>query len=287
MTAGTKAILLLSVFGLVVLVACYGDGPSSSQADKTISGRSTDPLLASASEISSPRRQMSERPSRPARTSPPATTRPPAAISAPVTLTRSAAARSVKVIVPDAPAGPPTFTMGAARTRGILAPPPARDSSASRAGSGVGRSAASTASGTSRPSAKATDKPLGMVTVHIIKPGDTLGHIAQKYYGSARKWSRIADANSDIDVDALRVGQEIKIPARVVSPSTDRSIAKKALPRLSGGTHTIDEGETLSSIAEIHLGDQAQWYRLYTLNQERIGSSPDRLVVGMVIAIPD
>ena len=28
MTAGTKAILLLSVFGLVVLVACYGDGPS-------------------------------------------------------------------------------------------------------------------------------------------------------------------------------------------------------------------------------------------------------------------
>ncbi len=294
MTAGTKAILLLSVFGLVVLVACYGDGPSSNQADQAISTRSADPLLASASEISSPRqRTPANRP--PVRQATP----PPKAIASPSAVTQMSSpavpARSVKV-VRDEPSQVPTFTMGVARTAGMKVPSPGPSSRGDRAGAGVGRptvsktpisSMSSEKTVESRPIQTSKPEPKKAVAVHIIKPGDTLGHIAQKYYGSASKWSRIADANPSIDVNSLRVGQELRIPSRPMSPSADRTVRKSSLPRLTGKTHTIDEGETLSSIAEDHLGDQTHWYRIYELNKDRIGGSPDRLVVGMVIAVPE
>lgn len=179
---------------------------------------------------------------------------------------------------------------------GIKAPLNERESAGSRVGAGVGRPAASPSTVASRVPEKKDESrpiqakkavPMKAAAVHVIKPGDTLGHIAQKYYGSASKWSRIADANPTIDVNALRVGQELQIPARVVSATAGSTSGKRQLPRPTGRTHTIDEGETLSSIAEDHLGDQIHWYRLYELNKDRIGNSPDRLVVGMVIAVPE
>ena len=295
MTAGTKAILLLSVFGLVVLVACYGDGPSSNQADQTNSGRPADPLLVSASEISSPRERIPAQ--RAASMGPKPTS--PVVNSPPVSSRRSSTSvpdRSVKVVRETSPITP-TFTMGAARTAGIKVPTQAPTPDISRAGTGVGRSTTSKSAVSSRASEQKTKrspvktiKPssIDAVTIHIIKPGDTLGHIAQKYYGSARKWPRIADANPDIDVDSLRVGQELRIPARIATVTTERSAnSKLSSSPPTGRTHTIDEGETLSSIAEDHLGDQVHWYRIYELNKDRIGSSPDRLVVGMVIAVPE
>ena len=61
MTAGTKAILLLSVVGLIVLVAWYGEGPPQEQGtpDGGVSSQVTDPLLASASESRSIRQTRS------------------------------------------------------------------------------------------------------------------------------------------------------------------------------------------------------------------------------------
>lgn len=294
MTAGTKAILLLSVFGLVVLVACYGDGPATTQSNQA-SGRSTDPLLVSASEISSPRERIPAQtpPVRQPRPIPPAAARPAPATGRSLPPAMAGAVQVVR----DTPQKTPTFTMGAPRTSGIKAPPPAGKSNVSRAGAGVARSTGSPSAVSSR-AAERTDQsrpvqakksvPVEAVTVHVIKPGDTLGHIAQRYYGSARQWSRIADANPNVDVDSLRVGQKLKIPARGVSGKSARgTVSSKPALVLTGRTHTIDDGETLSSIAEDHLGDQSYWYRIYELNKERIGNSPDRLVVGMVIAVPE
>ena len=124
--------------------------------------------------------------------------------------------------------------------------------------------------------------------VHVIKPGDTLGHIAQDYYGSARHWPRIADANSDIDIEALRVGMEITIPSRGMTRDTEKK-RDRVDPLLapSSPTHTVGDGDTLSSIAEDYLGDQTHWYRIYELNRDRIGNSPDRLMVGMVVVLPE
>lgn len=49
---------------------------------------------------------------------------------------------------------------------------------------------------------------------HMVAAGDTLGHIAQKYYGKAGQYMKIFEANRDIldDPNLIKVGQKLKIP---------------------------------------------------------------------------
>ena len=49
---------------------------------------------------------------------------------------------------------------------------------------------------------------------HMVAAGDTLGHIAQKYYGKAGEYMKIFEANRDIldDPNLIKVGQKLKIP---------------------------------------------------------------------------
>lgn len=49
---------------------------------------------------------------------------------------------------------------------------------------------------------------------HLVASGDTLGHIAQKYYGKASQYMKIFEANRDIldDPNLIKVGQKLKIP---------------------------------------------------------------------------
>ena len=47
-----------------------------------------------------------------------------------------------------------------------------------------------------------------------VDAGDTLGAIAQKYYGKASEYMKIFEANRDIldNPDLIKVGQKLKIP---------------------------------------------------------------------------
>ncbi len=49
---------------------------------------------------------------------------------------------------------------------------------------------------------------------YTIKPGDTLGAIAQQFYGKASAYTRIFEANKDIIADPNKIypGQKIRIP---------------------------------------------------------------------------
>ncbi|CAM3803950.1 BON domain-containing protein [Deinococcus frigens] len=49
-------------------------------------------------------------------------------------------------------------------------------------------------------------------TVYTVKPGDTLGAIAQKYYGDVTEYKKIAHYNNISDPDLIKVGQQIRIP---------------------------------------------------------------------------
>ncbi len=51
-------------------------------------------------------------------------------------------------------------------------------------------------------------------TVYEVKPGDTLGAIAQRFYGKASLYPKIFEANKDIlsNPDLIKVGQKLKIP---------------------------------------------------------------------------
>ena len=50
--------------------------------------------------------------------------------------------------------------------------------------------------------------------IHEVVPGDTLGAIAQKYYGKASLYMKIFEANRDIldDPNLIKVGQKLRIP---------------------------------------------------------------------------
>jgi nucleoid-associated protein YgaU len=54
----------------------------------------------------------------------------------------------------------------------------------------------------------------GEVEVYEVKPGDTLGAIAQRFYGKASLYPKIFDAYRDIltNPDLIKVGQKLKIP---------------------------------------------------------------------------
>ena len=47
-----------------------------------------------------------------------------------------------------------------------------------------------------------------------VQPGDTLGHIAQRFYGKASAYMKIFEANRDVldNPDLIKVGQKLRIP---------------------------------------------------------------------------
>ncbi|GAA5447398.1 BON domain-containing protein [Deinococcus depolymerans] len=49
-------------------------------------------------------------------------------------------------------------------------------------------------------------------TVYTVKAGDTLSGIAQKYYGDAMEYKKIAHYNNISNPDLIQVGQKIRIP---------------------------------------------------------------------------
>jgi LysM repeat protein len=57
--------------------------------------------------------------------------------------------------------------------------------------------------------------PAAQFKMYTVKPGDTLSKISQQFYGNAKDYMRIFNANKDKlkDPDHINAGQELKIPA--------------------------------------------------------------------------
>ena len=125
--------------------------------------------------------------------------------------------------------------------------------------------------------------------MHTVEAGQTLGHLAQTYFGSARDWHRLVAANPEVDPDRLRVGQQLVIPARESAARARRMSEPPASSRGSSSsrTHTVTEGDTLSSIAETYLGSEGRWSEVYELNVADIGEDPNSLMMGLVITLPE
>jgi nucleoid-associated protein YgaU len=96
-------------------------------------------------------------------------------------------------------------TRPGAQTVSFAAPPPlppaeTRTPAASAAAGG-------TSSATTGPAASG-------VRTHVIQTGDTLSRIATRYYGDAKRWNEIVEANREVipSPDRLAVGMTLKIP---------------------------------------------------------------------------
>ena len=60
-------------------------------------------------------------------------------------------------------------------------------------------------------------RPSGSEETYTVEVGDTLGTIAQKFYGDQTQWRRIYEANRSAigdNPDAIAVGTQIRIPPK-------------------------------------------------------------------------
>ena len=113
---------------------------------------------------------------------------------------------------------------------------------------------------------------------YTVRSGDTMSSIAVQWFGDDRKWDLIAQANPLVDPLRLQIGQQLRLPPK------DASRREGRVASASG--YTVRPGDTLSSIARRHYGDEGLWRVIYEANRRSIGPNPDALQVGMTLTIP-
>jgi len=65
-----------------------------------------------------------------------------------------------------------------------------------------------------KPAAPLPEPKIGEMTTYVVQSGDSLGALAQRFYGKASLYPKIFEANRDIlkDPNLIKVGQKLRIP---------------------------------------------------------------------------
>lgn len=144
-------------------------------------------------------------------------------------------------------------------------------------------SAVDPAAGVDRRAADVVDREPGG---YLVRPGDDLWSIAEQLLGSGSRWRLLAEANPAIlanpTVD-LSPGARLSVPEL---PAPHRAPAGPA--KRQGATRSsvvVERGDTLSGIAEEHLGSASAWPQIFRANRERI-KDPDLIDVGWKLVLP-
>ncbi len=139
------------------------------------------------------------------------------------------------------------------------------------------------------PAAVSQDAGGGEYVEYRVKPDDSLWTIAAESLGDPVRWKEILKANPTLDPDRLRVGQRLRLPRRQAARH-----APGPEPRLRVDTgdpgvvyHVVDDGDTLTDIADRFYGSTVGWTAIWEANRDLIGANPDRLRVGTRLRIPD
>lgn len=135
--------------------------------------------------------------------------------------------------------------------------------------------------------------------IHYVKSGETLWRIAQQYYGTGDQWRVIAEANSSaVDRNgSVREGVRLVIPNKAgLVPdrpgavlSGDMGGVVKLPPAQSPGrarTITVQAGDSLTRLAQQHLGSSSRWQQLFEANRDQL-DRPDEIRSGMQLRLPD
>lgn len=125
---------------------------------------------------------------------------------------------------------------------------------------------------------------------YTVVPGDTLWDLARRYLGDPRRYRDITGLN----VDRLPGGGSPLRPGWVLLlPADATGLPRWGEPLPAGTTWvTVARGDTLSSIAERHLGNGDDWTVLWQLNDHRrqpdgrVLRDPNLLLPGWRVAVP-
>ena len=129
-----------------------------------------------------------------------------------------------------------------------------------------------------------------------VRPGDDLWSVAEQLLGHGSRWRLLAEANPgllanptiDLPARAWLVIPELPSEPGVAVPATrpHPTPAKPQRDRTASPLRVVvQRGDTLSALAEEHLGAAAKWPRIFRANKERI-KDPDLIDVGWQLVIP-
>jgi nucleoid-associated protein YgaU len=110
------------------------------------------------------------------------------------------------------------------------------------------------------------------------KQGDTFAALAQRYYGSKDKVSRLTKANEGRNETNMKVDERLWIP--VAESSTTRMASE------SGKFYVVKSGDVLSGISQQFYGTSKKWQKILDANRDTL-ASPEKLKVGMKLRIPE
>jgi nucleoid-associated protein YgaU len=97
-------------------------------------------------------------------------------------------------------------------------------------------------------------------------------------------------ARKDLGAVPVHAAGTVLAPSPVPLPSpvpgTTQPAGVAAGTEREGRTHTVQEGETLTSLAQRYYGDRSRSLHLYHANRDLL-MAPDRLPAGVVLRIPE
>jgi nucleoid-associated protein YgaU len=132
--------------------------------------------------------------------------------------------------------------------------------------------------------------PSSTARTYTIKSGDSFYTIAAAEYGDSSQFTRLEDANPNINPSRLRVGSVINLPDPDDSSAPVARMADSAIPARAQldpvKSYRVHSSDTLISIARKLYGSPQDWQKIYDANRDTIGPNPARLKVDMVLRLP-
>lgn len=111
---------------------------------------------------------------------------------------------------------------------------------------------------------------------YIVRVGDSLSSIAKLIYGSAERWSEMAELSSIKNPNLVKPGDVVYY--QLGQETLAFATAYESAPR---NEVTVQRGDTLAAIAQRVYGQQGDWKFVWRQNSNI--DNPDRLEVGQTI----
>jgi len=127
---------------------------------------------------------------------------------------------------------------------------------------------------------------------HTVKRGETLWSIAEHYLGSGRRYPEILTLNNKLlhgKPGFLRPGWVLTLPTGSDAGAEQTSTTANDT---ANSRYTVAKGDTLSEIAQRHLGDARAWPQIFTASRDltqpdgRRMTDPNLILPGWTLVIP-
>jgi nucleoid-associated protein YgaU len=140
-------------------------------------------------------------------------------------------------------------------------------------------------------------EPTGEVVT--VRPGDSAWSIAETHLGDGMRWRHLWETNRGVtqpdgrswtDPQIIRVGWQLRIPTTITPTTPTAGASTTAQPEAVD--HTVVRGDTLSEIADSHLGDPARYTEIFEANRDvdqpdgRRLTDPDLILPGWDLRLP-